>query len=452
MQLKYISLTLSTLLLSGCFAGPTDLAEPKRPQSWGAQENMISEDVKTEALSEWWLSFNDPSLNELIKLTLNNSPDRNIAQARILEARGIRRSTRALLFPQIGASANGERSDLGFVGPDNFYEAGFDASFELDIFGKNRNNASAATSQLKALEAQYHDITLTLIAEVSRNYIDHRAFEKQVKIAEKNLEIQQKTADLISSRYKAGESPRLDVERAENLVNTTKSSIPEFKRLSDNARLSLSVLTGYLPEDIKPILETQADIPGANLQTALSGPASVLSARPDIQAAQYNLAASTKSAQATWATLFPNLTLSAFFGESKSGFSPASTIWTFAAGTAVNLIDFGRIEGQIDAARAREKQAYETYRRTILSAVTDVETALVDYTRIDEQRDSLQKAFENAQSALTLSQQLYKEGEISFIDVLDAQRTLNEADSALITAEAAQSKSLIRLYKSLGTY
>lgn len=452
MRTKVVSLTLSTLLLSGCFAGPTDLSEPQRPESWSAYENVITADVETTNLQNWWQNFDDLALNELIALTLNDSPDRNIAQARILEARGIRRTTRSALFPQIGASGNFERSDQGFVGPDEFYDATFDASFELDVFGKNRNNARAATSQLKALEAQYHDTTLTLIAEVTRAYIDYRAFNKQMRIAKKNLDIQQKTAELIKSRHRVGEAPRLDVERAENLVNTTKSSIPEFRRLSDNARLSLSVLTGHLPQDIQPILEADADIPGANLQPVLTSPAEVLSVRPDIRAAQHNLRASTKLAEAAWADLFPSFTLSALFGEAEGGFSPATKIWTIAIGSAVNLIDFGRIEGQIDAARAREKQAYETYRRTILSAVTDVETALVDYMRINEQRDSLQKAFENADRALTLSQQLYNEGEISFIDVLDAQRTVNEADSALVTTEAAQSNSLVKIYKALGVY
>lgn len=452
MRIKLLGITLSTILLSGCFAGPTDLSEPNKPKSWSAYESTDTQGTETENLRNWWQQFNDPALNELIELTLINSPDRNIAQARILEARGIRRTTRSALFPQLGASANTERSDLGFVGPDDFYDASFDASFELDIFGKNRKNASASTSQLRALEAQYHDTSLTLIAEVSRNYIDYRAFKKQIKIAEKNLDIQEKTANLIRSRHKVGEAPRLDVERADTLVNTTKSSIPEFRRLADNARLSLSVLTGYLPEEIKALLETQATIPNASLVPILTSPSNVLSVRPDIQAAQYNLSANTKLAESAWADLFPSFTLSGLFGESKGGFSPATTIWTVAAGTAVNLIDFGRIEGQIDAARAREKQAYETYRRAILYAVAEVETALIDYARIDEQRDSLQKAFENADRALKLSQQLYNEGEISFIDVLDAQRTVNTADSALINAEAAQSNSLVRLYKSLGVY
>ncbi len=452
--MKFLSTTalLSTLLLTGCFAGANDLSEPQKPEIWSTYENIEVQTAEPEALREWWHNFNDTKMSELIALTLKNSPDRNIAEARILEARGIRRTARSALFPQIGASANASREDLGFVGPDEFYDASFDASFELDVFGKNRKTANAANQQLSALEAAYHDTSLTLIAEVARAYIDFRAFEKQVVIAEKNLDIQQKTLDLINDQRKAGEAPQLDVERAANLVNTTKSSIPEFKRLADNARLSLSVLTGYLPAEIEPILGEDTDIPGADVQAVLLAPANVLALRPDIRAAQHNLRANTKLSEAAWADLFPSFTLSALYGRSKGGFSPITTVWSLAAGTAVTLIDFGRIEGQIDAARAREKQAFETYRRTVLEAVTEVEIALSDYSHINEQRQSLQKAFDNADQALKLSQQLYREGEISFIDVLDSQRTVNTADSALISAEAAQSQSMIRLYKSLGVY
>ncbi len=450
--MKYLSLSLATILLSGCFAGANDLSEPNRPQSWSSYNKTVIESVEPETLKNWWENFDDPALNKLVTLTLSDSPDRAIAEARILEARGIRRTTRSALFPQIGANGNIRREDPGFTGPDEFYDATFDASFELDIFGKNRNATRAANANIRSLEAAYHDASLTLIADVTRAYIDVRTFEKQVAIAQKNLEIQEKTAGLIRSQHRVGEAPKLDVERAENLVNTTKSSIPEFQRLADNARLSLSVLVGQLPEQITPILDEDAYIPGADLEPILLTPANVLNMRPDIRAARQNLIASTRRAESAWAELFPEFTLSGLFGESKGGFSPATKVWNVAIGGAVNLIDFGRVEGRIDAARAVERRAYETYRRTALEAVTEVETALVDYARINEQRESLKAAFDNADTALQLSQQLYREGEISFIDVLDAQRTLNTADSALVNAEAAQIQSLVRLYKSLGIY
>ncbi len=437
------------LTLSAC--ATSTLPEPNKATSWTSPQADNIQFVNVEDIKQWWTHFDDPTLNQLINYMLENSPDRQIAKARIAEARGVRRSTRSILFPQVGASAGASREDFGFVGPDGFSDARFDVSFELDIFGRNQKNLNAADSRILALENQYHDTTLSLIAEATRTYIDYRGFAKQALIAKKNLNAQQKTLDLIRNQKNLGEATQLDEERAENLVNTTTSSIPEFQRLADNARLRLSILTGELPSDITLILSTPADIPGSNVEPILLSPSQVLALRPDIRAASANLSANTSLAQAATTELWPTFTLSGFFGATEGAFSSAK-VWNLALGAAVNLIDFGRIEGRIDAAKAREKIAYEQYRRIVLDAVTEVETALTDYTHIDRQRLSLKKAYDNADAALALSQNLYREGEISFLDVLDAQRTVNSADSALVSLEVSQAESLIRLYKSLGVY
>ncbi|MFK7839511.1 MAG: efflux transporter outer membrane subunit [Bdellovibrionales bacterium] len=449
---KFGLLLLSSVMLSGCFTGSPNFPTLNMQKIWGSENNQTIEIVEHTALKKWWLGFNDPVLNTLIDYSMSDSPDRLIAAARISEARGVRRTARSNLLPQIGASLLGGRQDNGVIGADNYYDAAFDASFEIDVFGKNRKNLNAADAQIEALEAQYQDVTLTLVAEVTRSYIGYRAFQKQNIIAKKNLEIQEKTLDLIRQQFEFGEAPRLDVERSENLVNTTRSSIPEFKRLADNARLQLIVLTGQLPDTLLSILSETADIPGASVRTVLMTPADVLTIRPDIRAASANLEANTKLAESVTAELLPNFTISGFYGIAENALTNSTSVWNIALGAAVSLLDFGRIEGRIDAARAREVQAFQLYRKTILEAVSEVETALTDIAHINEQRVSLQKAYQNADQAFMLSESLYREGEISFLDVLDAQRTVNEADSALITAEAAQAESLVRLFKSLGVY
>ncbi len=449
---KYILLLSSSALLSGCVTSGSDFLNIKTPEFWGAEKEVTLPVVKVASLKNWWFKFEDPTLNKLVGLSLSDSPDRLIAQARVLEARGMRRYTRSSLFPQIGASASGGRQETTLSTANDYHDARFDASYEIDIFGKNRKNIAAADAQIDALEAQYHDVTLTLIAEVTRSYIDYREFQKHTLIAEKNLQIQEKSLDLIRQQRKFGEAPQLDVERAENLVNTTKSSIPEFQRLANNARLQLTVLTGKLPSEISPILDKSAQIPKGSAKPILTAPAQVLSLRPDIRAASANLSANTALAESVTAELFPTFSISGFFGVAESALTSSTSIWNVALSTAVSILDFGRIEGRIDAARAREVQAYQTYRRTILNAIREVEMALSDTAHIDEQRISLQKAYNNAEHALHLSETLYKEGEISFLDVLDAQRTVNEADTALVTIEARYAESLVRLYKSLGIY
>lgn len=453
--MKKLLLLSTCLALTGCFKGGLDLAAPDRPQLWTAKDNASVKVVDAPTLKGWWKGFNDPVLNQIVELTLAQSPDRLTAEAKILEARGLRRSSRSSLFPQVGASGNAGRQESGVDGPgsiDDFYEAGFDASFEIDIFGRNRKNFSAAGARLDAAEASYRDVTLTLIAETVRTYIDYRAAQNQYRIASKNLQSQEKTLTLIQDLNRLGSAPRLDVERTENLVNTTRASLPEFMRQAENAKLRLSVLTGGLPAALAPVLQPDAEIPGADALPVLMAPAQVLSLRPDIRVAEKNLLESTKLAEAATAEFFPVFNLAGFYGIADGGLVSNANIWNVALGAAVAVLDFGKIEGRIDAARAREMQAYQQYRKAVLVAVTEVETALNDYAFINERRVSLEKAFANADNALTLSQTLYKEGEISFLDVLDAQRNANNAESVLVAARAAQAESLTRLYKALGVY
>lgn len=450
--MKYFLLVSTSLLLSGCFLTSPDHAPVPAPAAWTSQSSAAT--TTPQSLKGWWTGFNDPALNQLVDVALKGSPDRKIAEARVLEARGIRRSVKSSLFPQIGLSAQGGRGSDANSNFDagNFYQAGFDASYEIDIFGRNRNNTNAADAQLSARMAEYENASLTLVAEVARSYIEFRAAEKQVSIAHKNLESQQKTLDLVKQQKELGEAPQLDVERAEGLVNTTKSAIPEFSRQADNARLQLSVLTGEMPDKILPVLQSASSPTIAEIKPVLLTPVQIMETRPDIRAAQYELETQTSLTKAQIANIFPTITLGGFFGVADKVLIDPTKAWSTTINAAVSLLDFGRIRGGIDAQKAREMQAYELWRKTVLQAVTDVETALTDYAHINERLVTLQQAASNAQHSLDLSQQLYKEGEISFLDVLDAQRTLNNANADVVSAEEAQSLSMIALYKSLGVY
>ncbi len=446
--MKLKALLFIPLVLSGCIS-QQKLPMVPTPDAW---ETTVST-VTTNDLASWWTSFNDPVLNGLVETALTNSPQQRVAAARIEEARGIRRTAKSSLFPQIGLSAQSGREREGFTqSTGEFYDAGFDASYEIDLFGKNRNTVDAANAQLRAFEAEFRNVEITLVGEVIRTYIDYRAAEKQQAISEKNLEAQEGTLKLIQQQREFGETPQLDVERSESLVNTTRASIPEFKRLAGNARLQLAVLTGQLPQDMQPLPSDGLNIPGADITPLMLAPADVMANRPDIRGATALLEANTALAKVATAELYPTISLSGFYGVAEGVLFDSATIWRGAIGGAVNLIDFGRIEGIIDAAQAREIQAYEKYRQTILQGVAEVETAMVDHAHISEQRGSLKKAFDNSSAAMNLSEELYHEGEISFLDVLVAQRTVNDADSALASAEAAQAQSIVRLYKSLGVY
>lgn len=453
MKIKNLSLLISFfIILSACSTSSIEFPSLLTPQSWiSNDENKFVEDADISELHNWWLNFNDISLNSLIETTLENNPGRKISKSRIAEARAIRQTTSASLFPEIGFSGNGGRGKDG-VTTGNYYDAGFDASFEIDIFGVNQSRVDAADSKINSLEEQFHDISLTLIAEVARVYVDFRAAQKQVAIANKNLNIQKETLNLIRQQYNVGEIPLLDVERSESLVNKTESTIPEYRRQADIARLQLTILTGTLPHEILPIVETESDITSLTIDPILMSSTSVLNNRPDIRASIASLSEATSLSNSAAASIWPTFSLSGFYGIGETALVNSTNIWTLAAGTAVSLLNFGRIEGEIDASKEREKQAFESYRKTILNATVEVETALVDVTRLKSQGASIQKAFNNAENSFKLSQQLFTEGEISFIDLLDVQRTLNEADSARVVSEQSQVNSIIRLYKSMGIY
>ncbi len=448
----------SCTILTGCLTDGPDYAPPEQPGKWQAKEDhqsfysQFSPAKEAKTLEAWWTLFNDPVLDRLVKTAMALSPDRAVALAKVNEARGIARTAFGGQFPQIGASASTDRSDSGSGSPDNTYDAAFDASFEVDLFGKNRNASKAAKDSLEAMQAQFEDVTLTMVAEVSRTYVEYRFYEKQVSIARKNLESEKKTAGLIRQQNEVGEATRLDVERAENQVNNTNASIPQLKNQADSARLRLSVLTGLLPEYILQIVKEAQPIPKADVLPVLATPAEILNARPDIRAARASFAASTNTAASETANLFPSLTLSGLYGIADSAFVSSASVWSVALGAAVSLIDFGRIEGRVDVARAREEQAYHTLRKTVLEAVMDVEQSIVAYAHINEQKIALEKSLQNARKAQELSQQLYKEGEVSFLDALDAQRSVNSAELSASEAEYRQAIALIALYKSLGVY
>ena len=454
---KYLLLFTASFSLTACVTDELSLSNISMPKLWSVEtpkDTVKIEDAKY--LKSWWKRFNDPVLDTLVDKVLSDSPDRLIAEARVLEARGIRRTARSALFPQVGASASLTREDYDVQGsglyPETLHDARFDASYELDIFGRNRRSFRAADEGLLALQEEYHDVSLTLIAEVMRSYIDFREAQLQKAIADKNLKAQEKTLSLIQELKRVGEAPLLDVERANNLVNSTRASIPEFNRAEKNARLRLSILTGELPEKLVDQLDNQASIPGAELLPVMVSPASVIAQRPDVRAAAHNFAEATDLKEAAVSNLFPSFSISSFYGVTDSVISGGTNIWSAAIGTAVSLIDFGRIEGQIDAASAREMQAYQLYRKTIIEAVVEVETALNDYSNISESQNSLQQAYISADKALELSQTLYKEGAVSFLDVLDAQRSANNAEAEYLRAKASQSESLVRLFKALGVY
>lgn len=438
------------VLLTGCVTrSPADNGYIDVPSDWATKR---ADAAKVQDLQDWWMHFDDPTLDRLVERGLENSPQKNIAEARILEARGLQKYGRSALFPSIDASADKGRGKGLFGGATDFYDVGFDAAFELDLFGKNRSAAAAGDALVDVAEAEYYDVSLSLVADISRAYIDYRAGQWQAQIAQDNVNLQAQALGIAKKLYEFGEITQVDLLKAEVQVETTRATVSTYEQQAENARLRLTVLTGDLPAKVVRGMEQVTLVPLPDVRPALRAPSEVLARRPDVRAAKANLQRQTKLADAAFADLFPTLSLNGFFGISDGVLVSSQAIWEIAANAAVSLIDFGKVEGQIDAAKAVEKQAFEAYRLATLKAIAEVETALGDYGHIGKQQIALQEAYRNADKAFQLSKMLYGEGEIPFVDLLEAQQQKNAAEAGMVNARAAKAESLIRIYKSLGVY
>ena len=454
MHLQKKLFPLLIALLSSCSVKEIDQHPPKTPENWSADHANTVKTAAVGDLKEWWKQFHDENLNWLIQQTLEQSPDIRQAAARIDEARGLEKTSFAGLFPNITGIADGGRSRSLFLTPvnSNTHDASFDASYEIDLFGKNREASNGANFNTQAVTKDYDWIKLSMAAEVARNYISMRAAEKQILLAEKNLESEKSTLTLVERQRKAGGSSEFDVERTALQVNQSAARIADYKRQKEIYAFTLVTLTGLTADQIKTHLTPAQDIPGIDLTAIADTPASVIANRPDIAAANLRFSQATSLKKSQAAAIFPTISISSMYGISKTAIVDSSTVWSLGGNAAVNLLDFGRIEGQIDAASAREGEAYETWRKAILQGIQDVESALTNVFRIQEQRISLKRAKTNAGKAVMLAQVRYKAGDESLLDVLDAQRQLIDADSALIDAENSYVTSVIALYKALGQY
>ncbi|MEC9291954.1 MAG: TolC family protein [Pseudomonadota bacterium] len=439
----------SALMLSGCMPlkNPNKGLEAPEASVW---QNTPLEAGSITGLENWWLHFEDPALEALVAQAMMDSPTLAIAAARVEEARGSKRTSLGGLLPNISGTGTATESDEGASNQRGSFEAGFDASWEIDLWGKNRNAYTASAKSFKAREAQYQQSKIVLISEIARTYTALRAAERQVELTQRNIKTLEETKRIIEAQKRVGEAGRLDVERTDNLLNSTRAQVPEAERIREAQRLALSVLVGVLPENLDDMIMIDGSIPSAEHVPLLESPSDVLKRRPDVRAAQLEFAAATDLSESAFANIFPSLTLGGFFGIAEGLAFDPTEIWRLSASSSLRLLDFGRLRGQIDAARARERIAFETYRGTILEAVADVETALSDYAHLKREEQALAAALVNAKSALKLSKKLYKEGEIAFLDVLDSERTAISADRAHVDAQSQVTQALIRLYKSLG--
>ena len=461
--LLLLASVVSVGFLNGCAVGP-DFHPPKTEVSAafanGNQTNM----APAPAAVTWWQGFNDAMLSSLVERALATNQDLRIATAHVLEARALRMGAAADFFPVASANAGWTKSITSQESVNfpltraqrelSLYNAGFDATWELDFFGHVRRSLQASTAVLVATVADRQDVVVTLISEVARNYFELRGAQNQLAVARGNVENERETLDISLTKFKAGRATELDTARARTQLDATLALIPPLEANVKHSIHRLSVLTGQQPAALESELAPPAPIPALPPLVNIGNPAELLRRRPDIRSAESSLAAATARIGVETADLFPRVTFNGSLGVEASQFSGlfknGADNYSFGPSITWAALDLGHVLARIKAANARADAQLAAYEKAVLNALEETENALVDFGREEARRDYLRSSERSATQAMALARQRYEGGIDDFLPVLDAQRTQLAIQAQLAQSETRTATSLVAIYKALG--
>ena len=453
---------LMLFVFVGCAAVGPDYVPPDTlmPQAWHipGKSGLVGKQLNKGALADWWSILDDPVLTNLIESAVSGNLGLKEARARVREARARRAISEAYRFPTVdaGGSARMSRSseETGNGSQRELYAAGFDAAWELDVFGGEKRSVEAAGAELQASEEDLRDVLVSLLAEVALNYVELRAFQTRLSVAESNLDAQKETYNITRWRRQAGLTTQLDVEQAKYSLEQTRAQIPGLETGLAQAKNRLAVLIGRHPGSLGDALAERKPIPVTPLEVAVGVPADILRRRPDVRRAERRLAAQTAQIGVATADLYPRFSLLGSIGLEALSlgnlFSLSSRTHGMGAAVAWPLFDAGAIRSNIEVQSALQEQALIRYEAAVLTALEDVENALIAYAKEQRRRQSLIEATEAAWRAVDLAQKQYSSGLIEFGNVLIAQRSLLSLQEQLAVSEGGVTSNLIALYKSLG--
>jgi len=451
----------------GCMVGPTYRPPVSSPPGQWSEPLAGGETDHAAAVATWWKSFGDPELDSLVERALQANLDLRIAQARVRAARAERGIVDAGRGPSLTASGSAVREKQSANQPlfgsllppgtsmiSNVYQGGFDASWELDLFGGTRRSAEAADAQLAAAGFSRFDVQVTLVAEVARNYTAARSFQRRLAIAQQNLKAQREVVALARDRSRQGLISSLEPEQAATVLAQTEAQVPALEYGLQASIHHLGVLLGQLPGTLLVELAAPAPIPAVPPQVPAGLPSDLLLRRPDIRMAERQLAAATAQIGIATADLFPKFSLTGNLGtqSANSGnlFTPGSSTWSVGPAFQWRIFDAGRIRAHIRVQNARQEEALAGYEKTVLLGFEDVENALVAYAKEQARNVPLGAAVASSRKSLAISRDQYANGLTSFLNVLDAERSLYQAQDSLVQSDQAVAQDLIALYKALG--
>ena len=455
-----VAVAVAATLFSGCAVGP-NYHEPQA----AVADRFDNADASTysagDDVAQFWRGFHDTTLDELVGQALAANHDVRIAQTRVREARALRRDAAFDLAPAVtaGGGYTKVRTATDATAPgvprvSELYDAGFDAFWELDFFGRTRRGLEASHAELGAVEAGQRDVLVTVTAEVTRTYFELRGAQQQLDVARRNVGNQKATLDLARARLEAGSGTELDTARAQAQLSATLGGIAPLEAAVARAIHRLSVLIGREPGALRPELSPAQDLPPLPGIVPVGDPAGLLRRRPDIRIAERTVAADTARVGVAVADLFPRV---AFTGS--TGYAAVSSAalgergtgsYILAPGITWSIFDLGHVQARIGAAKWHKEGSLLRYQQVVLEALEETESSLATHARARERLVHDQAAVSASLTAAGLARVRYENGASDFLQVLDAERTLLESEDRLARSRTQAATSLVAVYKSLG--
>ncbi len=465
----WVAITAAVLVmaLGGCTMVGPDYLRPEAELNPSWLESSPDLPEEPAEIREWWTAFDDPVLTRLVHAAYADNLSLQAAGLRVIQARAVRGIAVGEFFPQEQAISAGysknqiSKNDRNNPPFPNFQKAGlsFDATWELDFWGKFRRNILAGDAALLASIADYDDVLVTLVAEVGLTYIQIRTFERRIALAQANVALQRQSLEITQARYRNGKVTQLDVAEARATLTNTQASVPDLESSLRDAKLSLGVLLGRTPGELEKELAGGSGIPKVPAQVAIGVPADLLRRRPDVRSAERAAAYQSQQIGIATADLFPSISIAGSAGFEASDadglslsnlFDGASFVGSIGPTLSWPILNYGRIRNNIRAQDAAFQEAAVNYQNTVLQAAAEVESALYGFLKAREQLTYLTESAKSARQSLDLSTIQYREGETDFLRVDIAAANLTRQQDSQATVEGLVASNLISAYKALG--
>jgi NodT family efflux transporter outer membrane factor (OMF) lipoprotein len=470
-MMRCFIILLITSLLSGCINVGPDYKAPivNVPKKWTGTPTI--EQKKSLQPEQWWKAFNDPILDQLITDAIAANLDLKQALARVRDARAQRWITITAGLPTVSGASNATRrfnnySSSSQAGPQstggafgigdqiiNIFQLGFDSQWEVDIFGGERRAIEAADANIDSEIENSRNVLISLLAEVAGNYIELRTNQQLIAITRNNVSSQRDTVKLNQIRQQAGFSSMLEVAQAESQASTTEAFMPVYETVVKQSIHALSILLNREPNALSSRLNNLGSIPVMQTVAITDLPSELLLRRPDIRRAERQMAKANADIGVATAELYPRVNLSAFVGLQNaqiSDFTPMGKSWDTASSLTLPIFNWGRIKANIKSKNALFDLAFLSYQSAVLTAFKEVEDALVAYANEQQRYRSLELAVNASLLSVKMANERYDHGLTMFLDVLQAQESLFQAQRNLADSKAQLSTDLIILYKALG--